>query len=104
VANYKFTTKEFNDYLLKEGKSAKKIISVLAKNSAFMAAMGTSIGQEILKDVVIRMEEILDLIVEEKDDADIRAELRALKHITNTWAQRVNSTQAAAKKAKGEKI
>ena len=104
MADPKFTTEELNAYLLKEGKSAKKVVSVLAKNSEFMEAMGTPVGREILKDVMARMEAILDLIVEEQDDADIRAELRALKHITNTWAQRVNTTQAAAKKAKGEKI
>jgi len=75
----------------KHSQKAARILSALGKAQPFNEAIETEIGQELLKDAIIRMNEIVELIVEEKSTENDRAEFRALKRVTLAWSSKIET-------------
>jgi hypothetical protein len=71
-------------------KNASALLSVLGKNKQFLSALDTDVGQELLKDAVLVIENKIKLILDEKDKPKDRAELQAHLHITRKWSERLN--------------
>lgn len=88
------TPQTIEDYAKKHGsRSCARIMSVLGKKRPFYDAIRTEIGQELLKDNIIRLEELLDKQIEKPDEMtnDDRVEYKVLKRLTETWAGRIKS-------------
>jgi len=99
----KITTNNMNTYMRLHGKKAEKVIEILARNAAFMDAIDSALGRELLKDVLDRMESKVNLIFDEKDTPKDRAEFRAYKAIVSDWTKRINETRSASQTYKESK-
>ena len=74
----------------KMGKErASVLLSVLGKNKQFLSALDSPVGQELLKDAVLAIQNKMELIMDEKDKPQDRAELQAYLSITRKWAKRL---------------
>jgi hypothetical protein len=70
-------------------KNASALLSVLGKDKQFVDAIETTVGQELLKDAVLAMENIIRLVLVDKDTKKDRAELKAYKEIIHSWQGRI---------------
>lgn len=99
------TPETIENYTKKHGsQSCARIMSVLGKKQPFYEAIRTDIGQELLKDVIQKMEILLEkAIVDDPTnpmtDAD-KAEYRVLKNLAETWANRIHSYRGKIQKLK----
>jgi len=78
-------------FIATHGDKANRILTVMAKRAKFMEAINTPLGQEILKDVAVGMEELLDKIIQEKATVQEKAEFRAYRKIMNSWTDRIRA-------------
>lgn len=72
-------------------KNSEVFLSVLGKDKAFLSALDTSVGQELLKDATSSIQRIILLIMNEKDGPQDRAELKAYLSITKRWQTILNN-------------
>jgi len=84
------------------GENASRLISVLAKNKEFVNAIETPVGQELVKDIVMCVENIMGVIMNEKDSDKDRADLRAYLNILNRWQGRIAQYNADYEKFKAK--
>lgn len=68
----------------------KTLLETLARNKQFKSAIETPIGIEFLMDIVKSIKDRVDLILNEKDTPETRAEIRAYKSILIRWSDRIN--------------
>jgi len=74
------TLSEIKKYLETTGKHGAQVLSLLGRiTPGVHAILETEIGNEILKDDIKRIEELMDLMYQEKHTDDDRAELRYLR-------------------------
>lgn len=66
-------------------RNASNLLSVLGKDKAFINALDTPVGQELLKDATTCVEGKISLILQEKDEPKDRAELKAYLEIITKW-------------------
>lgn len=71
-------------------KNASTLLSVLGKDKEFLTALDTPIGQELLRDAVLSIERIMDLIIHEKEESQDKADLRAYLSILRRWQGRIS--------------
>lgn len=76
--------------LARTGMRGAKLLTILGKQSQFMRAIESEVGQQLLRDALSISESLLDKIVHEEATEGERAEYRALKKILLTWAARIN--------------
>jgi len=88
------TPETLENFVRKHGaKSCARIMSVLGKKQPFYQAIRSEVGQELLKDVINRLEIILDKYI--KDDPKNKvtdaehAEYRVLFNLAETWSVRI---------------
>lgn len=99
------TPETIERYAKKHGSSScARIMSVLGKKQPFYEAIRTEIGQELLKDVIQKLEillekSILDDVKDPMTDND-KAEYRILKNLAETWAGRIHTYRNKVKKLK----
>ena len=76
----------------RHGKKAARILSILGeKLQPFYRAIQSDIGQELLKDAIFKMNEILEKIIDETADSKDLAEFRVLRHITLEWSKKIQN-------------
>ena len=85
-------------FLDRNGKAGARVLSILGKTQSFCNAIQTPIGQEILGEVVNRLEHLLEKIIAEKSTPEDRAEYRVLKSLSMKWAEKINKHQIALEK------
>lgn len=83
-----------NKFLERTGRRGATILSILGKNAQFIKAISTPLGEELLRDMIVMMEEKLELIYNEKASEDDKADFRSLKRISNIWISRINKYKA----------
>ena len=71
-------------------KNASNLLSVLGRDKQFINAVDSSLGQELLKDATSCIEDKINLILQEKDTLEDRAEVRAYLSIINRWQGTIN--------------
>ena len=69
--------------------NASNLLSALGRNKQFINALETSVGQELLKDAVQCIEDVMALILQEKDEPKDRAELKAYLKILGKWQKTI---------------
>lgn len=72
-------------------ENASQLLGVLGKDRSFLDALDTVVGQELLKDLIVSIERIMGIILNEKDDDNDRAELRAYMSILKRWQGRIKT-------------
>ena len=71
-------------------ENAKTLLSVLGREKGFIDAINSPLGEELLKDAIFAVENKLDLILNEKDKPEDRAEVRVYMSILRKWTSRIN--------------
>ena len=71
--------KAIDDFRVKHGKKADIALTQLGKSLDFVQAINSPIGQELLKDDVIRLDELMEKIYNENATSQELAEFRYLK-------------------------
>lgn len=71
-------------------RNASNLLSVLGRDKAFLNALDTPVGQELMKDCVSCVEDKVSLILQEKDEPRDRAELKAYMQILGKWQNIMN--------------
>ena len=71
-------------------KNASNLLSVLGRDKQFINAIDSSLGQELLKDATSCIEDKISLILQEKDEPQDRAEIKAYLTIINKWQGIIN--------------
>jgi len=99
--------KEIEDFVRVLGRRANETLSYLGKNKQFINAISTPVGQELQRDIVLRLDELIGKIWEETASDQERAEFRALKGIQESWIKKINgyngAIQGARESIRGEK-
>lgn len=96
--------RKIQDIVEKGDKRGIELLSILNKQRKFAEALNSEIGKLLMNDAVLRADEILHKIVEEKSTVAERAEYRALKRILSDWSGHINSYLCNLEKvAKGER-
>ena len=72
-------------------KRANRILTIMGKNQQFVNAISTPLGQEILRDVLVMMEERLDKIASLTATPQETSEYKILKELTEKWRDRINN-------------
>lgn len=70
---------------------ASALLSVLGKQKQFISAIETPVGQELLKDSVLSIEHKIELVLNEKDTPQDRAELKAYLSILRKWQKVISN-------------
>jgi hypothetical protein len=85
------TPKVIEDYVARHNsKSCARVMSVLGKKQPFYQAIRSEIGKELLKDVIVRMETLLEKAIDDEITDKEKAEYRVLKGLAETWATRIH--------------
>jgi hypothetical protein len=88
----KITLKDLELHAQKHGaRKTQRIMSVLGKKSKFIEVIKTEIGQQLLKDVVHRMDELLEKNLKMAITEDERIEYKVLEEISDRWIARIFS-------------
>jgi len=75
-----------NQFLERHGKNGAKVIESLSKKQSFHKAIQSPIGQELLIDGMIRLEDIQGKMFNESASKQELAEFRAMKYIVGRWS------------------
>ena len=85
------TPKQVETYMRTHGKHAEMTLKMLGKDLAFVQAINSSIGQEILRDDIDRLETLLEQIYNETISPADMAEFRHLKRRIAKITERLNN-------------
>ena len=86
------TPQVIEDYVKRHNaKSCTRIMSVLGKKQPFYQAIRTEIGRELLKDMIMKLEQLLEKAINDDITEKEKAEYRVLKELSETWAIRIHA-------------
>jgi hypothetical protein len=88
-------------FLAVHGRRGVKTLSLLSKSSKFYQAISSEIGQELLNEVMVKLELLLNKCIENKASNEEKADYRAYSNIFNEWAKRISFHQKLRKRVKG---
>jgi len=91
---------DLQKFLAVHGKKGVKTLSLLGKYQFFHEAMQSTVGQQILNDVIVQMEKLLDRIMEMKATDYEVMEYKTLKGLLLSWSERIAIFERAKKKIK----
>lgn len=99
----KITLKDIQDHTSRHGhRKTQKILSVLGRKYKFVEVIKTPIGQQLLKDMMMRLDELLEKNLKVKITEKERVEYDLLSKLTDTWIARIHSYLQTANKLKGD--
>ena len=81
-------------------KRASNTLTILGKLLPFATAMSTELGQELMKDAIVRHEELLMKIAENNADDMDKGEFRYLRHWLPMVAKRIEVYNEKLKEVK----
>lgn len=101
--DFRISDEQIDNFKKKHGKQGVKILSSMGSTyHPFYVAIQSDIGQELLKDSLIRMEGLLDKIVNEEATKKDIADYRATKRIVQLWSKKIEAyTKIIQEIAKG---
>ncbi len=75
------------------GKKLPVFLEALARGKQFRNALDTPLGSWILTDITNELQNCIEQVISEKDNEEIRAEIRVLRKIINKWSEKINEFQ-----------
>lgn len=97
----RLTKEDVDAYYQRHGaKPTKLIMAVLGRNQAFYAAIQTDVGQELLKDLLPRMDVLLEKLADGSLTEEERIEYKVRKDIFERWAGKISNYYRHATKLK----
>lgn len=71
--------------------NARMLLNILGREKAFIEAITSPLGEELMTDLVNSIEARIKLIIDEKDQPKDRAEIRALREVLRKWQGKINT-------------
>lgn len=97
----KLKLEDLDQYRRKHGaKNAMRVLSFLGKNAAFVTAIRTELGQSIMQDLVVRMEYLLEKVIQGTITEEERLEYKISRGILESWAAKIAGYEKAINKLK----
>lgn len=81
----------FDTFRASEGKKAEAILLSLSKKEAFVKALSTDLGQELLRDLLEQYEKRLEKVINGTATERDKEGLVIFKCLAGLWADRINS-------------
>ena len=81
----------FDAFRASEGKKVEAILLSLSKKEAFVKALSTELGQELMRDLLRMYERKLELVIDGKASERDKEALVIFKCLAGLWADRINS-------------
>jgi hypothetical protein len=80
-------------------------MELAGKYRPFADALRSEVGRELLRDVMVKMEILLEAIIQDKPPKkmtmdQVKAEYRVLRDILNRWSEKVHKYDATIQKMK----
>ena len=97
---HEITLEDIEKFVSIHGHSVAKTLSLIGKQREFVDALSSDVGRELLNDVMVKMEILLEKIIQEKASKKELAEYRNLRGIFNRWTKRIMLFEQAKKKIK----
>lgn len=96
------TPADIEKFAAVHGKTkASKTLALLNKNSKFHLAVASELGQELLRELMIKSDMLLLKIIDNKATDDEKAEYRVVSDIFSRWAKKIGDYQKLRNKVKG---
>jgi hypothetical protein len=96
------TSEQIDKFMAIHGPKGVRTLSIAGKSRPVKEALSSDIGRTLLHDVMIKMEMLLEKIIQVKASKEELAEYRNLRDILNRWAGKIAIYEQAKKKIKGE--
>lgn len=80
---------EIRDYLDRNRKKGSQTLSLLGKDVAFIQAIQSPIGHELLKDLVGRHETLLEKVGGLSASDEEKLEFKVVKRLIQEWTERI---------------
>jgi hypothetical protein len=81
----------FDAFRAAQGSQLERILLSLSKKQAFVEALSTSLGQELLSDVLKMYERKLELVIDGRATERDKEALVIFKCLAGLWADKINS-------------
>ena len=94
----RITTEEIDAFMKKHGRMSTQTLAVLNKQHDFYEAFTTPIGQELTKDLMIRMDRLGAKMVEGTVSEEERLEYKVCREMFSEWMKRIKVYLVHAKK------
>jgi hypothetical protein len=94
------TFEQLKKFMAVHGEKGSKTLSIAGKLKPFYTALNTEIGQIILNDLLIKMEVLLDKIIEESATKKDLAEYRVVRKLLINWSNKIALYEETKKKIK----
>jgi len=94
------TIENIERFLSVHGQRGTKTLSLMGKNQKIIDALSSNIGQQILHNVMIKMEKILPKIIQLKATDNEIIEYRILSELFNDWSNKIALFERARKEIK----
>ena len=93
-----------NEFLETHGERAARVLSLLGRKKIAVDAIQSEIGQVFLGKSLLRMESILDKIIDEQDTPQDRADFRAHRDLVESLAREIKEYQENLNKVNSNSI
>ena len=80
---------EIRDYLDRNRKKGSQTLSLLGRDIAFIQAIQSPIGHELLKDLVSRHETLLEKVGNISATDEEKLEFKVVKRLIQEWTERI---------------
>jgi len=87
-------------YLQQTGKKGANTVSYLGRHEPFMQAIQSPLGQELLKDLCARHEQLLEKVGDLVATDEEKGEFKAVKKLIHDWSERIAKYDKALQEVK----
>lgn len=93
---------EIQEFTRRHGRPmANRLLSILGKHHDFYEAYNTKVGQELLKDLMAKMDMLLGKLVDGQITEEERLEYKICREIFDAWMKRIKIYTNHVNKLKG---
>jgi hypothetical protein len=85
------TNTSFDAFRQSEGRHAEKVLLSMSKKACFVEALSTSLGQELLRDLIHLYEENVEKVVVGKATERNNETIVVCRYLIGLWTDRINS-------------
>jgi hypothetical protein len=95
---------EVDSYLAKMRKRGERTLSLLGQNQEFITAMNTSVGREILSDLIREHEFLLDRIASLDATEEEKMQYKVVRKMLLVWSGKIAAFENRIKEIKKEGV
>jgi len=98
------TQEDVDKYLGRTRKHGERTLSLLGQYQGFIAAIGTEIGKELLRDLIREHELLLTKVADLDVTDEEKMQYKVVRRMLLTWGDRITAYETKLKEVKGKEI